>query len=63
MSQRLFVHGTLLRLGLNDREKVIEIKDNIAEKGKGGQSKLRKRKLKELLNKVINRLWYLPESI
>jgi len=50
-------------LGLNDREKVIEIKDNIAEKGKGGQSKLRKRKLKELLNKVINRLWYLPESI
>ena len=63
MSQRLFVHGTLLRLGLNDREKVIEINDNIAEKGKGGQSKLRKRKLKELLNKVINILWYLPESI
>jgi hypothetical protein len=63
MSQRLFVHGTLLRLGLNDREKVIEISDNIAEKGKGGQSKLRKRKLKKLLNKVINILWYLPESI
>jgi len=60
MSQRLFVHRTQLRLGLNDREKVIEINDSIVEKGNGGQSKLRKRKLKERLNKVFNILWYLP---
>jgi len=47
--QRLFVYGAQLRLGLNDREKGIEITDSIVEKGNGGQLILRKRELKERL--------------
>jgi len=48
---------------LTEREEIIEINDSIVEKGKGGQSELRKRELKGRLKKVFNILWYLAEPI
>jgi len=47
---------------LTKREEIIEINDSIVEKGKGGQSELRKRELKGRLKKssIYCGIWQNP---